>query len=147
MKLDKPLRILIPALIVLAILCALLVPWRCSAQTAGTAGTITLSIDYTAQQDADMTAEHGEGWKAWLDGRLREAARNHFGTATERAVRRDAALLRSSEIRSQEREAVDQVIDSVRTREARKRQVPDTGKVIEETIQTRGELKIESGVN
>lgn len=46
MRIDKPLRILIPALIVLAILLVLLVPWRCSAQT-GTGGTISLTIHST----------------------------------------------------------------------------------------------------
>lgn len=92
MRIDKPLAIVIPVLIVLAVLLALLVPWRCSAQT-GTAGTISLSIDYTARQDEIMTAQYGPDWQAVVKQRhWREAWKNLLGTAREANRERKAVV-------------------------------------------------------
>lgn len=84
MRLTKSLTLTMLILVIIATLIALLVPWQCSqAQTAGTAGSFSLSFDYSAGVDRAMQKQLGPEWIAVVKERLREAWRNHKSTATE----------------------------------------------------------------
>lgn len=117
MKLDKPLRIVIPALIVLAIALALFVPWRCSAQIAG---TIDFSRDYSAKLNEIMTEQHGPDWKRMVRDNWAEAWKNLTSGAREQYRERRASLFDDEGLEryltQQEARQVGRALDSAKAR-------------------------------
>ena len=80
MRIDKPLRIAIPALIVIAVLLALLVPWRCTAQEQ-----VSVAVTLTPDQQAVMQEAHGKDWSVWLHDRLPGGGRDSKSHPRQRA--------------------------------------------------------------
>jgi len=60
MALDKTNKIVIGILVVLAITLVLVLPWKCSAQTAG---ALTPNFPYSAGVDKAMIKQHGIDWQ------------------------------------------------------------------------------------
>lgn len=89
MKLDKTLKWLIPALVVLVIILWMFVPWKCSAQTAG---EITITLSYSSIVDAQMTETYGEKWRDVIKAQIREGWQNRKSEAKERYERTRARL-------------------------------------------------------
>lgn len=93
MKLGKSLKIALPLLVVIAILIALLFPWQCSqAQTARKEGQLTITIDYTANQDAALTELYGKDWAQTIRNQWREAFRNRVQEARQAYKDRRASI-------------------------------------------------------
>lgn len=117
MQLDKSLRIVIPVLIVLAIVLAALLPWRCSAQTAG---TIDFSRDYSAKLDEIMTEQYGADWKRLVRDNWAEAWKNLTSSAREQYRERRGSLFDDEGLEKyltqQEARQVARALDSARAR-------------------------------
>ena len=125
MRIDKTNTIVLGVLAVVVILLALLVPWRCSAQTR-TAGTIDFSRDYSAKLDEIMTEQYGTDWKRLVRDNWTESWKNLTSGAREQYRERRASLFDDEGLEryltQQEARQVARALDSARTRQAAERE-------------------------
>lgn len=116
MRFDKPTTITVAVLAVIVTALALFVPWKCSAQTAG---TFNLSQGYTATQDAIMTSMYGNTWSAIIKAELLEHLKNRFSEAREQYRKKatDAVALPDEDadyLKPGEKTAVDNATNTIR---------------------------------
>ncbi len=80
---DKKQKIILAALVALAIILALVLPWKCSAQTFK-GDSITITVSYSAAVDEWMTKQYGTNtWPAEIRQQWRELWKNRVSEGKE----------------------------------------------------------------
>jgi hypothetical protein len=82
MALDRTNKIVIGILVVLALIIALVLPWKCSAQVFK-ADSITVTVPYSAQVDEFMAKMYGAKWPAEIRSQWRELYKNRVSEGRE----------------------------------------------------------------
>lgn len=145
MRIDRSLSFGIPALVLVAIALALLLPWQCArGQSTGTAGEFSLTFQYSAGVDRAMTRQYGTDWiNTFARPTLREAWKNHRSNALD-AFRNAASELFSDDIDASlltnaERKTLNTILDNVAARKVEKARIADS---IARAAETQGAIAL-----
>lgn len=136
MKLDKPLRIAIPALIVIAILIAFLLPWQCA--QAQTAGEFTMTFSYGANVDEQFTEMRGANWIKSMKDELREHWQNRKNEAKESYAQRRAQLFNFDDVSgldNNDKNVLKSLYDKQKTWEIKQKRRADSAAIVNKVIQ------------